>query len=539
MFVTTEFVNDFQRPRKNTWQVVQEDSTRKIRLTLKDGGNDYNISADLASGDSWIGAVAYRKADGLGGIYDTLPAQEYLETATYSAGDYATHDGTVYHALVDIDTPEAWTAAHWAIGGVAAVTLVSGTINQFDVVLIGQCFTAPGWAKINIVFYNADMSKIIHTFAIDTNVQANAESNCVSESYSQVNSLSDVQRLIDELNARIDELVDSTLSIPGKAADAKATGDAIAAMSGSGITSEAKTKLISVLQHAIYDNDQTAEILALEALLFSGSTVTITMYLTDVTSSNTQTTIQTGAAYTTTLTPTPTYSFTSVVVLMSGQDITSLVFDASTGVVSIEAVSGDISITAVAELTNILHDWDFTSSLVDSVGGVTAVTTGTQSANGISITANNQYIGLLPSTNMIDKTVEVSVSPMSTFVAGQSYHSRVIAFAKNTYRTDTNSGGFMWNKGTKKWEFYLGSAWDSNYIADADGTYLTGKTIRVYVDSNRIGHVKVSSDGITFTNVLTSAGAITKYEGLVVGGSSSDYLVGLIVTGVKVYDGEA
>ena len=161
MFVTTEITIDFQRPRQNTIQVVQDDTTRKIRLVLKNGGNDYDITSDLESGETWVGAVAYLKPDGHGGVYDT------------------TEDG---------DT---------------AVQLVSDTTNQFDVLLVGQVFTAAGWTQINIKFYNADLSKVLSTFAIDVNVQRNAASDYESEDYSNMQSLGAIRTEITEFEATV------------------------------------------------------------------------------------------------------------------------------------------------------------------------------------------------------------------------------------------------------------------------------------------------------------------------------------------------
>ena len=161
MYVTTEITIDFQRPRKNIMQVVQDDTTRKIRLILKDGGNDYDITSDLESEETWVGAVAYLKPDGHGGVYDT------------------TEDG---------DT---------------AVQLVSGTTNQFDVLLVGQVFTAAGWTQVNVKFYNDDFSKVLSTFAIDVNVQRNAASDYESEDYSNMESLGAIRTEITEFEATV------------------------------------------------------------------------------------------------------------------------------------------------------------------------------------------------------------------------------------------------------------------------------------------------------------------------------------------------
>lgn len=161
MYVTTEITIDFQRPRKNIMQVVQDDTTRKIRLILKNGGNDYDITSGLDDGEDWVGAVAYLKPDGHGGVYDTT-----------EAGDNA-------------------------------VQLVDGTTNQFDVLLVGQVFTAAGWTQVNIKFYNADFSKVLSTFAIDVNVQKNAASDYESEDYSNMQSLGAIRTEITEFEATV------------------------------------------------------------------------------------------------------------------------------------------------------------------------------------------------------------------------------------------------------------------------------------------------------------------------------------------------
>lgn len=78
--------------------------------------------------------------------------------------------------------------------------------------------------------------------------------------------------------------VDSTLSQTGQAADAKATGDAIRSLSeeidnlpsSGGMSANARNLLISILKSGLYEEDQTDNILALEAALAatgSGGTV--------------------------------------------------------------------------------------------------------------------------------------------------------------------------------------------------------------------------------------------------------------------------
>lgn len=74
----------------------------------------------------------------------------------------------------------------------------------------------------------------------------------------------------------------------------------------------------------------------------------ITNTLTNVTSSNTDTSVVAGEAYSATLTADAGYTISSVTVMMKRVDVTSTVYNSSTGVVSIAEVNGPIVITATA-----------------------------------------------------------------------------------------------------------------------------------------------------------------------------------------------
>jgi hypothetical protein len=82
-----------------------------------------------------------------------------------------------------------------------------------------------------------------------------------------------------------------------------------------------------------------------------GATVyhAITSKLTNVTNSNTDKSVEDGAAYTATLTPDVGYNFKEVVVTMGGKDITETAY--ADGVVTIAKVTGNVVITAKAQMT--------------------------------------------------------------------------------------------------------------------------------------------------------------------------------------------
>ena len=108
--------------------------------------------------------------------------------------------------------------------------------------------------------------------------------------------------------------------------------------------------LIPILRQGLYGEDQEAAISALETALGGtppAQTCVITNNLTNVTNSNDAIAVNSGTAYTATLTPAEGMEMQTVTVTMGGVDVTSSVY--SNGTISIASVTGDIVITAVAE----------------------------------------------------------------------------------------------------------------------------------------------------------------------------------------------
>ena len=83
---------------------------------------------------------------------------------------------------------------------------------------------------------------------------------------------------------------------------------------------------------------------------------TITNNLTDVTNSNTDTSIADGNAYTATLSTAEGYEPSDVSVTMGGTDVTSTAYDSSDYSISIASVTGNLVITAVAAEKEIWSD---------------------------------------------------------------------------------------------------------------------------------------------------------------------------------------
>ena len=115
---------------------------------------------------------------------------------------------------------------------------------------------------------------------------------------------------------------------------------------GSGLTDDVKTALLNAFAHVAWVDANGQDYYdALESALDSGD-LSVSLMLSQVSSSNTATTVGYGESYNTTLTASTGYTLNTVTVTMGGVDITSTSY--SSGTVSIPSVTGNIVITATA-----------------------------------------------------------------------------------------------------------------------------------------------------------------------------------------------
>lgn len=151
---------------------------------------------------------------------------------------------------------------------------------------------------------------------------------------------------------------------------------------GGGLSNDAKTLLISILQNAIYSTDQSSNITALQSALNTDITpCTITNNLSKCTNLNTNTSIAKGSNYTATIKPNTGYTLTNAIVTitMDGNDITSSAY--SNGIITINNVTGNIVITCTA------------------IQQSTTVTTYTITNNLTNVTTNNNNTTIEEHTN--------------------------------------------------------------------------------------------------------------------------------------------
>lgn len=220
---------------------------------------------------------------------------------------------------------------------------------------------------------------------------------------------------------------------------------------GSGISEQAKTLLINILLNAIYENDQSANITALESALASGNdsggesggNYTIINNLTNVTNTSTSGLVLVNGAYIATLVAAEGYSLDAVTVTMGGEDVTASVY--SNGTITIDTVTGNIVITASAiEISNCLWYWDFTSgSWVDKNAGLKAIQAedATIDSSGAHTASDTSYVCLPFAENMTGRTVEIKFGNFELFDTGAAL--RLLMSRGDS--TGVASAGLFWS----------------------------------------------------------------------------------------------
>ena len=178
--------------------------------------------------------------------------------------------------------------------------------------------------------------------------------------------------------------------------------------------------------------------------------------LTNVTTSNKSTQIKEGNSYETTLTTSGTITY--VVITMNGIDITESAYNADTGVISIAQVTGDIVITAIAEVENITN-----TNMLETVGyqsGKRINSSGVESESGthfitgfIPFTKNDVLYGSADIFNEFDVKCNIVV-----YDENKKFITNAVRYVDNSYNTIvTTTNGFVFSplnasEGTSYWE---------------------------------------------------------------------------------------
>lgn len=250
---------------------------------------------------------------------------------------------------------------------------------------------------------------------------------------------------------------------------------------------------------------------------------------------------------------TATYEDSSTAVVAGYTLSGTLTVGTSTITVTYSGKTTTFTVTVSAEPApqyDYIYNWDFTQSLTDSVGGVTAVlsTNQVRDSEGVHFANMNDCIQLTPgnTVDMKDKTVIIKVAA-SASSPPTTQHGRIFAIGAQSGQSNTAASAFTWRyNNTPGWTLYTGTSWNSTSLDTTTYpiNFFTNKKIKLYIDSSRnVTLSYAAADSEEYTTITTFSSAIgsgreTGY--LMVGNASGNAndLIGFVIAGVSIIDGE-
>lgn len=143
----------------------------------------------------------------------------------------------------------------------------------------------------------------------------------------------------------------------------------------------------------------------------------------------------------------------------------------------------------------LLHDWDLTQGLTDSVGSaVVTLHNATQGASGLTIASSSAYAEF-PDVWGKNRIIEVDVADFTKGVSGTG-NARLLTFISGT--GTVYDKGFIYRGQTSNWDWYYPSwvGFSSGKSPDA----ISGKTIRLVIADDYTTAVYFGSDIVGITN---------------------------------------
>lgn len=294
---------------------------------------------------------------------------------------------------------------------------------------------------------------------------------------------------------------------------------------GSGLTEDVKQAFLNVFSHVAWTDEHGQDYYdALEAAFYpSSDLVSISAVYT-----------QSGTVYDTDnldslradLVVTATYSNgderTVTDYVLSG----TLTAGTSTITVTYGGKSTTFTVVVTEYAANIIHSYDFTQSLEDTVGGLTAelsATGATRDETGLHITGGGGWCYLGAITDQ-DVRIEADIASMSKQSPGN--HGRLIMNRRGSAAENTGSG-FVYNK-SGYWAVFEGE-W-SEAIPDITANGLAGKTVAVEYSTTE-SKVTIKVDGNTV--LTTTAGNYPVPTGWQIGSSQQSFY-DVTITAVRV-----
>ena len=236
-------------------------------------------------------------------------------------------------------------------------------------------------------------------------------------------------------------------------------------------------------------------------------TYKVNNYLTNVTSSNSATSVNAGQSYTATLTANEGYAIdeNSIVVSMNATEITDSVYNAKTNEISIATVTGDISITAsaVVSISGWDFEWDYTQGLM-SENGFTLIPTIVSNTQAVDTTEEMREDGLYLAAAQ-GSQLQVVPTGHETMESGVMEITFIAQECNNRYiRFDMSNGtnGCRMTMSNTQWQF--GGAWAANKSNNNE------YTIRIVFNKDGTHYLYADATSDSVTKTSTTAEAVKK-----------------------------
>lgn len=181
----------------------------------------------------------------------------------------------------------------------------------------------------------------------------------------------------------------------------------------------------------------------------------------------------------------------------------------------------------------LLYNWDFTKSLTDTVSNQTAVLNGTatQDSNGIALVAHTDYV-TLGTLYAVGRTYELDIADSGTFTTMNNGNGRLLMHnpPSNWGASQQHSLGVCYRGASATWALYE-NTWALPETVHALES-IKGKTVKYVVTESA---VEFYIDETLIASVLTY---VTEDRTMTIG-AEANTLIGVTVTGLRVYEGVA
>lgn len=208
------------------------------------------------------------------------------------------------------------------------------------------------------------------------------------------------------------------------------------------------------------------------------------------------------------------------------------------GTSTITVAYGEKTTTFSVTVTGAIYDWDFTQSMTDSVGGITAVATNcTRDENGISFDGNTDHV-TLGQVFGFNRTMVIDIDNASASFGNVNgiwfwTNQDISSGFGYRYNSNSNSRGYGWySSDTAHWHMNK----------SASKTWITGSAqLKATIDST--GHAKIYKDGeelvLTYNDAETSYTNQSNANYITLGSPTTTYpcFYNATIKRVRIYEG--